>query len=55
MKVLATGNSLSQDATRYLHQIAASAGTDMTVYNLYIGGCTLQTHYLNMLENSKKF
>jgi len=55
MKVLAIGNSFSQDATRYLHQIAASAGTDMTVYNLYISGCSLQTHYLNMLENSKKY
>ena len=41
MKVLAIGNSFSQDATRYLHQIAKANQFDLKVVNLYIGGCSL--------------
>ena len=44
MKILAIGNSFSQDATRYLHQIAAADGEDWKVVNLYIGGCPLSYH-----------
>lgn len=55
MKVLAIGNSFSQDATRYLRQIAKSDGFDMKVVNLYIGGCPLRTHYLNALEDKKAY
>lgn len=55
MKVLAIGNSFSCDATRYLHQIAKSDGCDMTVVNLYVGSCSLYTHYKNMLEDAKAY
>ncbi len=55
MKVLAIGNSFSQDATRYLHQLAKADGTDLKVVNLYIGGCPLRLHYFNMLENAKAY
>lgn len=55
MKVLAIGNSFSQDATRYLQQIAKSAGENWKVINLYIGGCPLRTHYINALEDMKKY
>lgn len=55
MKILTIGNSFSADATRYLHQIAKSDNYDLTVVNLYIGGCTLYTHYKNMLEDSKAY
>ena len=55
MKVLAIGNSFSQDATRYLHGIAATMPVKMKVVNLYIGGCSLRTHYLNMLEDRKNY
>lgn len=48
LKILAIGNSFSQDATAYLHQIAKSAGTDIKIVNLYIGGCSLQQHCLNI-------
>ena len=51
MKVLCIGNSFSQDATRYLHQIAEAAGENIEVYNLYIGGCSLERHW-NNIENS---
>ena len=27
----------------------------MKVVNLYIGGCSLRTHYLNMLEDRKNY
>lgn len=55
MKVLAIGNSFSQDATRYLHQIAKADGVELKVVNLCIGGCSLRTHYLNMLEDSARY
>lgn len=55
MQVLAIGNSFSQDAMRYLHRLAAAAGEDITAVNLYIGGCTLRQHYINMLTDSKSY
>ena len=55
MKILSIGNSFSQDAQRYLRRIAASTGTPMKTVNLYIGGCSLRTHYLNMLDDARKY
>ena len=55
MKILAIGNSFSQDATHYLHQIAAADGADFLVANLYIGGCSLQTHRNNILEKKADY
>ena len=51
MKILSIGNSFSQDAQRYLHQIAKNQGVNLTCVNLYIGGCSLQTHYNNSINN----
>ena len=50
MNILAIGNSFSQDATRYLHDIALADGCRMSVVNLYIPGCPLEVHK-NNLEN----
>ena len=49
MNVLCIGNSFSQDATRYLHQIS-----DEKIYvrNLYIGGCSLERHWNNIVNAS---
>ena len=47
MRILAVGNSFSQDATTYLHQATANQGIDLTVVNLYLGGCSLETHWKN--------
>ena len=55
MNVLAIGNSFSQDATRYLHQIAAADGVTLHVANLYIGGCSLELHYRNMLSAERAY
>lgn len=54
-KILAIGNSFSQDATRYLYQVARSQGVNMKVVNLYIGGCPLSYHYRNTLSAEKRY
>lgn len=51
IKILAIGNSFSQDATAYLHQIAESGGVDIKVGNLCIGGCSLERHHNNLIGN----
>lgn len=55
MNVLAIGNSFSEDSTRYLHGIAKSDGVDIQVANMYIGGCTLERHYRNMLSEERAY
>ena len=47
MRVLSIGNSFSEDAHHWLHQVAAAEGLEMTCVNLYIGGCSLKTHWEN--------
>ncbi|MGN1128615.1 MAG: DUF4886 domain-containing protein, partial [Candidatus Flemingiibacterium sp.] len=44
LKVLSIGNSFSQDAQRWLHDIAAADGVELLAKNLYIGGCSLERH-----------
>ncbi len=55
MNVLSIGNSFSQDATRYLHQIAESDGVPLTCVNLFIGGCSLLTHWENAKDDKKAY
>ena len=55
MNILAIGNSFSQDASRYLHAIAKHDGEMINVANLYIGGCSLERHYQNMLSQEKAY
>lgn len=55
MNILAIGNSFSEDAVRYLHQIARSDKYDLKIVNLYIGGCPLSRHYRNMLSGEKTY
>ncbi len=57
IKVLAIGNSFSVDAmNNHLFQIFESAGyTDITLGNLYIGGCSLDTHYGNLKDNNAAY
>lgn len=55
IKVLAIGNSFSVDATRYLHQIAASAGVDTKIVNLPIGGCPLERHWKNIETGERAY
>jgi len=55
MKILSIGNSFSQDAQRYLYRLAKREGVAMKTVNLYIGGCSLRTHYLNMLDDMEAY
>ena len=55
MKLLAVGNSFSQDACTFLHQTAQAQGLELEVTNLYIGGCTLETHYQNLLSGKADY
>jgi hypothetical protein len=55
MNVLTIGNSFSDDATRYLSQIARSQGVHFDVVNICIGGCSLERHYRNMIGNIKDY
>ena len=55
MKILAIGNSFSQDAARYLHQIARKGEVPVEVTNLYIGGCPLEKHFRNMMADSRAY
>ena len=44
MKILSIGNSFSDDAQRYLREIAAHDGVEIETLNLCIAGCSLKTH-----------
>ncbi len=50
MNILCIGNSFSQDATKYLHQISDG---EIFVRNLYIGGCSLETHWNNIVASNR--
>ena len=52
MKILAIGNSFSQDATRYIESIA---GGELYVRNLYIGGCSLRTHAAHVKDGAAAY
>ena len=55
IRVLSIGNSFSQDAQRYLHLIAQADGVELKCVNLYIGGCSLSTHYKHMHNDAKAY
>ena len=55
MKILSIGNSFSTDAQRYLHAIAEHEGIDLMCANLFIGGCSLETHYDNLLNETRPY
>lgn len=52
MKILSIGNSFSQDAHKWLSQIARSTGQEIWCCNLYIGHCTLEKHWNNFLSGA---
>lgn len=55
MKILSIGNSFSQDAQRWLHDIAVSDGIELDCVNLMIGGCSLERHYNNMISGAMDY
>lgn len=52
MKILSIGNSFSQDAHKWLHQLANQCKYELETVNLYIGGCSLETHWDNVVSDN---
>lgn len=55
IRSLSIGNSFSQDACAYLHDIAASCGIEWECVNLYIGGCSLEAHVKNLESDTAAY
>lgn len=56
LKILAIGNSFSDDMMEYVWQIATDLGVEkVELGNLYIGGCTLDTHANNARDNAAAY
>ncbi len=56
LKVLAIGNSFSVDAMEHLAIVAKAAGIEEIVLgNMYIGGCSIQTHVANINQNAAAY
>ena len=49
IKLLCIGNSFSVDAVQHLYGLLTDAGVeDILIGNLYVGGCSLETHWKNI-------
>ena len=56
LKLLMIGNSFSQDTVMWMPEIAQSLGfTEYVIGTLVIGGCTLNTHYMNSQSNAADY
>ena len=58
LKVLMIGNSFADDTINYAYEIAKSLGIpseNIIVADIYIGGCTLDTHWANAQSNAAAY
>ena len=55
LKILTIGNSFSDDTMEYVWQIADDLGISAKLGNLYIGGCTLNTHATNAKRDAAAY
>ncbi|MDD4777036.1 MAG: DUF4886 domain-containing protein [Fermentimonas sp.] len=56
VKILAIGNSFSEDAIEYyLYDLAKAAGHEVIIGNMYIGGQSLEGHWKNASENNPAY
>lgn len=55
IKILAIGNSFSEDAVKFLHEFALYHGQELRVVNLFIGGCCLREHYDNLIHDREVY
>ena len=56
LRVLAIGNSFSQDAVeQYLYELLKAEGINAIIGNMYIAGCSLETHWTNASGNQAKY
>lgn len=53
LKILSIGNSFSEDTMRHSADIALALGAqEVMMANLYIGGCPIEQHYKNFVEDA---
>ena len=56
IKILAIGNSFSEDAVeQYLHELAIAEDIPNVIGNMYIGGCPLELHHTNIVNNKDAY
>lgn len=56
LRVLAIGNSFSQDAIeQYLYELAAAGGKPIVIANMYIGGAPLSLHWENARNDNAAY
>ena len=55
LNVLMIGNSFSDDTVFYASRIASSYGINLNLYDAYIGGCTINTHYSNLQSGATSY
>ena len=56
VKILAIGNSFSDNAMSYLYPILEAFGAkEIVLGNMYIGGCSVERHYNNLNNKSKSY
>ena len=56
LKVLAIGNSFSNNTTEYLYDIAMAEGmTDVVIGRIYFGACSVQRHASNARNNTAEY
>lgn len=56
LKILAIGNSFSEDAMEYVYPLAKAAGVEhIELGHLYIGGCSLEKHLRNISYNLPEY
>ena len=55
MRILSIGNSFSVDAQHWLSDIAKAGGDDMELWNLFIGGCSLERHMENVVSGESAY
>lgn len=56
IKLLTIGNSFSDDAVEhYLYGLAEATGDTLIIGNMYIGGCSLEKHYNNSVDNAANY
>jgi|GEM_PF-506912 len=56
LKVLMIGNSFSDDTSEHVPNVLKSLGfNDIEVGNMFIGGCSLQLHYTNLVNANEAY
>ena len=51
LSILFLANSFADDTIEYMPRIAKEFGYDLDVFNLFIGGCSIETHIDNLINH----